>query len=117
MTYKDIIEVLDACRKIHNCEKCPYQQRGMCIISHAQEAFDIIRHYKEENERLQNTLDDVLDRQPILVARAEKYAVEEFADMITDRASAVQVGNVSWVWQISQDDIDELVKAKVGEKR
>ena len=43
--------------------------------------------------------------------------IEEFAEMITDRASAVQVGNVSWVWQISQDDIDELVKAKVGEKR
>lgn len=76
---------------------------------------DLINRQQSENERLQNTLDDVLDRQPKLVANAEKYIVEELVDKITDRASAIQVGNLSWVWQISQDDIDDVKKEMVGE--
>lgn len=35
-----------------------------------------------EIERLQNTIDDVLDREPLLVERSEKYAIEEFAELI-----------------------------------
>lgn len=35
-----------------------------------------------EIERLQNTIDDVLDRESLLVERSEKYAIEEFAELI-----------------------------------
>lgn len=92
----------------------PEDKKGLVCETLAQ-SLNLIKRLQTDNDKLQNTLDDVLDRQPILVARAEKYAVEEFAEMITNRASAVQVGNISWVWQISQDDMDDLVKEKVGE--
>lgn len=42
----------------------------------------IIKEQQTEIERLQNTIDDVLDREPLLVERAEKYAREEFAERL-----------------------------------
>lgn len=42
LTENEIIEVLNACRKLHNCDRCKYS--GNCIISHSQEIFDIINN-------------------------------------------------------------------------
>lgn len=47
-----------------------------------QKTIDLINQYQAEIKRLQNTIDDVLDREPLLVERAEKYAVEEFAERL-----------------------------------
>ena len=48
-----------------------------------------ITHQQEEIERLQNTINDILDRQPILVERAEKYAkydtIKEFGDKLKNK--------------------------------
>jgi len=50
-----------------------------------------------ENERLKNTLDDVLDRQPILVERSEKYAkaeaYKEFAEKVCDEITDAIINN------------------------
>lgn len=48
------------------------------------------------------------------IEQIKSEAVKEFAERLTDKASAVQVGNLCWVWQISQDDIDNLVKEMGG---
>lgn len=48
------------------------------------DALDLINRYQAEIKRLQNTIDDVLDREPLLVERAEKYAIEEFAERLIE---------------------------------
>lgn len=112
-----IIKALECCVSLDKCDECPWDNYS-CKAGDAlhKPALDLINRLQAEIGKLQNTLDDVLDRQPKLVANAEKYIVEEFADKITDRASAIQVGNLSWVWQISQDDIDDIKKEVLGEE-
>ena len=138
-TDNEIKKALECCadKDEKMCHCCPLFKDRLCLEHLSESSLDLINRQqakiKEFDEklviqkgfidsqnaeigRLQNTLDDVLDRQPKLVANAEKYIVEEFADKITDRASAVQVGNLSWVWQISQDDIDDVKKEVLGEE-
>lgn len=42
LTEDEIIEVLNACRKLHNCDRCKYS--GNYIILHSQEILDIINN-------------------------------------------------------------------------
>ena len=77
-----------------------------------------------ENKKLQNILNDVLDRQPKLVADAEKYAVEEFAERLNKEAEEVVIDRegdfvftndkfyetvADWCKETSEDIVKEMV--------
>ena len=94
----------------NNCEKCGAKTRE-CIES----LQNIIAEKQAEIERLQNTLDDVLDRQPILVARAEKYAVEEFADQLNQMAQWLPLTAIPDRF-VTVSNINKLVKERTGEE-
>ena len=69
---------------------------------------------RTEIERLQNTLDDVLDREPTLVERSEKYAkaeaVKEFAEMVKETAvTNITVGGSTY-YCVGLHHLDNLVK-------
>ena len=76
--------------------------------------------FKAENERLQNTLDDVLDREPILVERSEKYAkaeaYKEFAELLFKKAERRNPKKEEYYYVLA-DDIVDLLKELVGEDK
>lgn len=75
-----------------------------------------ITRQQAEIERLQNTINDILDRQPILVERAEKYAkseaIKEFAERLKGMAT-------KRFWEtdayVGVEQIDSLVNSFVKE--
>ena len=75
-----------------------------------------ITRQQTEIERLQNTINDILDRQPILVERAEKYAksdaIKEFAERLKEIVKFTD--DTYECWEI-EGYIDNLVKEMVGE--
>lgn len=75
-----------------------------------------ITRQQTEIERLQNTINDILDRQPILVERAEKYAksdaTKEFAEKLKEIVKFTD--DTYECWEI-EGYIDNLVKEIVGE--
>ena len=78
-----------------------------------------INRQQAEIERLQNTLDDVLDRQPKLVANAEKYMVEEFANKIKNHKQRMFSSDWSGDYQddaVRVEIIDNLVKEMVSKE-
>ena len=108
MTDNEIIKALED--KTHKAEY-PWVDSSYCDVevSLVKNALDLISRLQAENEKLRNTLDDVLDREPILVARAEKYAIEEFADILHKQSEYGTI-NISHGW------LDNLVKERVGEE-
>ena len=123
MTDKEIIKSL-GCLIHDNCEDCQYY-RDDCTerIKDPRELSDyalgLIIRQQGEIERLQNTLDDVLDRQPKLVANAEKYMVEEFANKIKKHKQRMFSSDWSGDYQddaVRVEIIDNLVKEMVGEE-
>ena len=123
MTDKEIIKSL-GCLIHDNCEDCQYY-RDDCTerIKDPRELSDyalgLIIRQQGEIERLQNTLDDVLDRQPKLVANAEKYMVEEFANKIKNHKQRMFSSDWSGDYQddaVRVEIIDNLVKEMVGDK-
>ena len=78
-----------------------------------------INRQSAEIERLQNTLDDVLDRQPKLVANAEKYMVEEFANKIKNHKQRMFSSDWSGDYQddaVRVEIIDNLVKEMISKE-
>lgn len=77
-----------------------------------------IKSCNAEIERLKNTLDDILDRQAILVERSEKYAkseaYKEFAERLKEKSDS-RFDYSELVFEISEEDIDNLVKEMVGD--
>lgn len=99
-----------------NCDVCPYKQKdAMCMDDLMKEALHLIKRLQTECEKLQNTLDDVLDRQPILVARAEKYAVEEFAEQLNQMAQWLPLTAIPDRF-VTVSNINKLVKERTGEE-
>lgn len=79
------------------------------------DALTLINQQQAEIERLQNTIDDVLDREPLLVERAEKYAIEEFTERL--KAKAYLDNGLNGFLRsmvIDVNDIDNLLIEKVG---
>ena len=74
-----------------------------------------ITRQQAEIERLQNTINDILDRQPILVERAEKYAkseaIKEFAERLKEIVKFTD--DTYECWEI-EGYIDNLVKEMIG---
>ena len=124
MTDNEIIKAL-GCLIHDNCEDCQYY-RDDCTerIKDPRELSDyalgLIIRQQGEIERLQNTLDDVLDRQPKLVANAEKYIVEEFANKIKNHKQRMFSSDWSGDYQddaVRVEIIDKLVKEMVGDEK
>ena len=75
-----------------------------------------ITRQQTEIEKLQNTINDILDRQPILVERAEKYAksdaIKEFAERLKGMAT-------QRFWEtdayVGVEQIDSLVNSFIKE--
>lgn len=82
------------------------------------DALALINRQQAEIERLQNTIDDILDREPLLVERAEKYAIEEFAERLKEKAfvheSAFESNEDRFIKLVAVKDIDKLLAEKIG---
>ena len=77
---------------------------------------DKVNEQLEEIEKLERTisyLEGVCESTPDKV-RVE--VVKEFADRLLNKVRVVQVGNLTWVWLISQDDINDIIKEMLGEE-
>ncbi len=74
-----------------------------------------ITRQQAEIERLQNTINDILDRQPILVERAEKYAkseaIKEFAERLKEQKKTSTLDSRIYTTEM----INSLVKEMIGE--
>lgn len=77
------------CHHDLDCDSCPLKKAGYCTRQLMELVLDLINRIQAENERLKNTLDDALDRQPLLVERSEKYAkaqaYKEFAERLKEK--------------------------------
>ena len=121
MTDNEIIKALECCSEPYNiCAECPMPNHikddCRCGEHLANYALDLINRQQEEIERLQNTINDILDRKPILVERAEKYAkseaIKEFAEKLKEIVKFTD--DTYECWEI-EGYIDNLVKETVGE--
>ena len=75
MTDNEIIKALE-----NEVKSTEYVDSDYCDgvdLTLIKSALNLITRQQAEIERLQNTINDILDRQPILVERAEKYAKSE----------------------------------------
>ena len=113
MTDNEIIKALECCGNPYSiCAECPIKDDHGCNEQLAKYALDIINRQQTEIERLQNTINDILDCQPILVERAEKYAksdaIKEFAERLKEKIDVV------YSIKHLKDNIDNAVKEMVG---
>ena len=118
MTDNEIIKALNTCCGENGCFGCPYTENHSCRLlrNPIKDALDLINRLQAENERLRNTLDDVLDRQPLLVERSEKYAKAEAYKEFAERLKEKKLYNYEWECNVVEcDTIDNLLKELVGE--
>ena len=79
------------------------------------DAIVLINQQQTEIEGLQNIIDDVLDREPLLVERAEKYAREEFAERLKEKTKlAARIKDDSRIWAVTEEDIDNILTEMEG---
>lgn len=138
MTDKEIIQALECCKK-DDCDNCP-NDFGNCYANLSGYSLDIINRQQAEIERLRKEVNlvsiqfqDAQERYEEVQTEIERLnnikfgvdlsigsikteVIKEFADRLLDKARAVQIGNLTWVWLISQDDINDTIKETVGEK-
>ena len=50
------------------------------------------------------------------VEQIKSEAYKEFADRLLNKVKIVQVSDLTWVWLISQDDINDIIEEMVGEE-
>ena len=153
MTDAQIIKALECCvktRTLGDCKNngcpaltphgCSYYLgtdddfEGVIFVELIKDTLNLINRQKAEIERLQNTLDDILDRQPILVERSEKYAkaeaVKEFVERLkaesvylgidTDCCICTVIGEwKTWetVGEWCEEAADKIYKEMVGEDK
>ena len=128
LTDEDITSSLEVISTTSNCIECKIRncKWGTCNCSQttADAALDLINRQKAEIERLQNTLDDVLDREPLLVERSEKYAkaeaYKEFAEKLKEKIGDCHIVSDGEYCGFDCGDIhrciDNFLKEMVGEK-
>lgn len=108
MTDNEIIKALES--EVKSAEYVDSYYCNGVDLTLIKSAIDLINRQKTEIERLQNTINDILDRQPILVERAEKYAkseaYKEFAEKLKEKA----LPKCDWDDCVDVEDIDNLVK-------
>ena len=72
---------------------------------------DYINRLEAENKRLENTLDDVLDREPLLVERSERYAKAEAYKEFAEKVHQL----IHPEYAKLHKQLDNLLKEMVGE--
>ena len=117
MTDNEIIKALECCTEDEDCSHCPsIKEMPYCSNDIMVGALNFIKRQQAEIERLQNTINDILDRQPILVERAEKYAksdaIKEFADRLKEQKKTSTLDSRIYTTEM----INSLVKEMIGEK-
>lgn len=116
MTDKEIIQALE-----NEVKSTEYVDSDYCDgvdLTLIKSAIDLINRQKTEIERLQNTINDILDRQPILVERAEKYAkseaYKEFAERLKDESQMADCFD-SYNMVVGTHFINNLLKEMIDE--
>ena len=122
ITDSEIIKALECCSSNATgneyCKDCPYNFTEYCGEESAKDTLNLINRQKAEIERLENTLNDVLDRQPLLVERAEKYAkteaYKELAEELKGCCFDIDTDNINEptvriLWD-AENTIDDVVK-------
>ena len=120
LTDNEIKKALECCCGIeHDCDKCPYEENNECgeLNGILKDALDLINRLQAENERLKNTIDDMLDREPLLVERSEKYAKAEAYKEFAERLKGIITKCPKSFISITARDIDNLLKEMVGEDK
>ena len=122
MTDNEIIKALECCKK-DDCDNCP-NDFGNCYANLSGYSLDLINRQKAEIERLKECPKCIYEydgktteycvQGPCsnfkTVEQTKSEAIKDFADRLLDKARAVQIGNLTWVWLISQDDINDIIK-------
>ena len=130
----EIISSLEVIATTRNCSECKIRNCswGDCNCSQitANAALDLIKRQKAEIERLKECPKCIYEydgdtteycvQGPCsnfkTVEQIKSEAYKEFADRLLDKVKVVQVSNLTWVWLISQDDINDIIKEMLGEE-
>ena len=84
------------------------------------EQLEEIEMLQADNKTLENVIKNTflkkagLDIDPLAEVKAK--AIKEFADRLLDKVKVVQVSNLTWIWLMSQDDINDIIKEMLGEE-
>lgn len=103
----------------NQCWLCPYvHEPNNSCLSLPKDALAYILELEAKCRELDNTLIDVLRRQPALVERSEKYAREEFAERLKEKAFMVdsEAYNGSF-YAVDADDINNLLEEMEREEK
>ena len=115
MTDTDIIKALECCcsPKSNACDDCPFYER--CYENNEwleKEAIDLINRQKAEIERFEECAS-----REMLYEKVKSEAIKEFAERL--KATAIsnwKTKDGHYLYEISDDFIDNLVKEMVGDK-
>ena len=118
MTDNEIIKALECLFGRVYCRECPYSLRyefPLCQQQVAKDAFDLINRQQAEIERLKQSLNIELENFATEYDnKIKSEAVKEFVERLKDRSDS-RFDYSELVFEISEDDIDNLVKEMVGE--
>ena len=134
MNDNDVIKALECCSSEDmDCKGCPYDGLPACYVGCAGklagDALDLINRLQAENERLQKQCEmnqitpacatgmpKTLASIKKMYATAKSEARKELAELITDKASVVQINSFDYAYQITEEQIDNLLKELDGKE-
>lgn len=121
MTDNEIIKALECCvLNKHICpHTCPMLKSKDCLESLRKYALDLITHQQDEIERLKETVDSFTDIGK-LYSEIKTEAYKEFAERVKEKIYTAHFGrgkNEFFVTTINPDDLDNLVKERVGDSK
>ena len=88
MTDNDTIKGLECCI-CDDCENCPHDEETTCVENLHQEAVNLIKSYKAENERLEANLKEAfaeIEALKQINLHCKSEAFKEFAKFLIDKA-------------------------------
>lgn len=125
-TDDEIIKMLECCIN-DNCNDCP-ETFGNCELTTMRNALDLLKRQRATIERLQSESigkcelaismrnDNNLDSNcNYCIDKSKSEAVKEFAERLKNLDVDTYYSYASIVYELSEDDIDNLVKEMVGE--
>ena len=108
----EIIKALEHCSAGDTwCDDCPYENLCTTDTDITKFALDLINRQKANVEGLTNAV-KYLNEQ---LSSAKAEAVKEVIQKLKEKAEIVSGGDYGFVYEITEDNIDNLVKEMVGE--
>ena len=134
MTDNEIIKALECCSNYNDCDKCNFEPKDNkkktigCCLEIMKNALDTITRQQAEIERLKECPKCVYEYDGEIteycvqgpcsnfktVEQVKSEAYKEFAERLKDRSDS-RFDYSELVFEISEGDIDNLVKEMVGE--